>query len=298
MKILITGATSFIGQHVVNAFKNNGDEVFVLLRKKLHSNFLEYPSNIEAYFLSDQPSSEEVLVAIQSISPECIVHIAGKTFDDSDVAGREKTVEANFLFGWHLLNTALECKIPYFLNTGTYWSFGDIADNKPNTLYALMKSNFQKTLEFYASRHFIKSLTLVLYDVYGPNDPRKKILWQLLRAIKDGSSLEVTQGKQKLDFVHIDDVAKGFLLGSRYLISDQSPSFSQYALRTGTLYDLRMVSENMGKILGKTPNIVWGAKPYPRHQIFHANDSIPVLPGWFPKLLEDRLSDLIREDVL
>ena len=264
MKILLTGATSFIGQHVVNAFKNNGDDVFVLRRGKNHSYYLENFLSKKNYLLSNQLSSEEALVAIQSISPKCIVHIAGKMFDDSDILGRDQTIEANFLFGWHLLNAALACKIPYFLNTGTYWSFGNPEDNTPNTLYAVMKSNFQKTLEFYASRGLIKSLTLILYDVYGPKDPRQKILPQLLRAIKDGTALEVTPGKQKLDFVHIDDVAEGYLLGSRYLISDHTPSVSQYALRSGTLYDLLMVSEIVSRLMKKKTKYSLGSKALPR----------------------------------
>lgn len=298
MKFLLTGASSFVGRHVAKAFEDNGDQVFVLLRKKTNSDFSEFPSTQNTYLLSEQPSAEELMLAVQSISPECVVHIAGKSFDENDFSGRNQTVEANFLFGWNLLNAALQSKTPYFLNTGSYWSFGDEDNKNPKTLYAIMKHQFQRTLEFYASRGFLKSMTLVLYDVYGPSDPRKKVLWHLLKAIKDGLVLEMTQGEQKIDFVHVEDVARGFLIGSRLLTSNQSPSVSRYALRTGILYDLRTLAETISLVIKKTPKIVWGAKPYPEHQIFHPDQSIPVLPEWIPKSLSEGLCDLFEENVL
>ena len=298
MKFLLTGATSFVGRHVAKAFEDNGDQVFVLLRKKTNSDFLGFQSGKKAYFLSEQASSEEILLAFQTISPECVVHIAGKNFDENDFSGRDQTVEANFLFGWNLLNAALQSKTPYFLNTGSYWSFGDEDNKNPKTLYAIMKHQFQKTLEFYASRGFLKAMTLVLYDVYGPSDPRKKVLWHLLKAIKDGSVLEMTQGEQKIDFVHVEDVARGFLIGSRLLTRNQSPSISRYALRTGILYDLRTLSEKISLFMKKTPKIVWGAKPYPEHQIFHPDQSIPVLPEWAPKSLSEGLRSLFEDSAL
>lgn len=295
MKFLLTGATSFVGKHVAKAFEDNGDEVFLLLRKKTNANFPEFSSIQKTYLISEKPSTEELILAFQSISPECVIHIAGKNYDENDFSGRNQTIEANFLFGWNLLNAALQSKTPYFLNTGSYWSFGDENNHRQKTLYAIMKHQFQRTLEFYASRGLLKSMTLVLYDVYGPSDPRKKVLWHLIQAIKDGSVLEMTQGEQKIDFVHVEDVARGFLIGSHLLPSDQIPSVSQYALRTGVLYDLRTLEEKISLIMKKTSKVIWGAKPYPANQIFNPDQSIPVLPGWIPKNLSEGLRDLFEE---
>ena len=295
MNILIAGATGFIGQHVAEAFYRSDNQVGILYRNGSVAKIHNLPSEICVYHISENPSPEEIESAVREASPECLIHLAGNTYDESTIFGRNQTLQANFLLGWNLLNAVLENSVPYFINTGTYWSYGK-NHTEPNTLYALLKSEFQRILEFHASQDKLKVLTLVLYDVYGPNDPRNKILSILFDAIRNNSLVEMTSGEQQLDLVYIDDVAQGYVAGVHLLKEVSFPNMSQYALRTGELHSLRSIVDSISSVTGKVVNVEWGRKPYLKHQIFRPIQSIPILPNWEPRDLTTGLMDMARKE--
>ena len=55
-------------------------------------------------------------------------------------------------------------------------------------------------------------ISLKIFDTYGANDTRKKLLNDLLETYKKKRSLNITSGKQYLDYVHIDDLLKLILM--------------------------------------------------------------------------------------
>ena len=73
------------------------------------------------------------------------------------------------------------------------------------SLYAATKQAFTDLLVFYAEVEGLAVHTLELMDTYGPGDPRAKLIPFLLRAGAEGTTVEMTDGTQLIDLVHVDD---------------------------------------------------------------------------------------------
>lgn len=296
MKILISGASSYIGRYVTEAFLNEGDLVYTLYRDTINTSLHPLHKEVKPIIVSKSNLSVDIYEAIKATSPQCIIHLGGATFNENEFLGRNQTLEANFHFGWHLLNAALQNSVSYFINAGSFWSYGDVHLPKPNSLYSFSKLEFQKFLEYYADAQQLKVISLVLFDVYGPFDPRNKVLNVILESMKNNASIEMTGGEQFLDLVHVEDVANGFVKASRLITNELTPNISQFSLRSGTLYNLRSIVEIVSRVSGKKIDVQWGSKPYQKNQIFQPIQSITTLPNWSAKQLTDGLTDIIMNN--
>ena len=61
---------------------------------------------------------------------------------------------------------------------------GNLMSMNPNSLYSATKSSFQPILDYYAQYFSFNIITLILMDVYGPNDPRNKLIPTLIQTAK------------------------------------------------------------------------------------------------------------------
>ncbi len=92
-----------------------------------------------------------------------------------------------------------------FVNTGTVWQHFDAAPYSPVSLYAATKQAFADILVFYGEVAGLSVHTIELMDTYGRDDPRAKLIPFLLRAGAEGTTVEMTDGTQLIDLVHVDD---------------------------------------------------------------------------------------------
>ena len=82
----------------------------------------------------------------------------------------------------------------------------------------IVKQLDQEILSYYVKAHSIRAVTLIPYDIYGPNDWRGRLTLALWRAAA-GKTIDMTPGEQLLDFVHVSDVINAYILAQK-LIDD------------------------------------------------------------------------------
>ena len=103
--------------------------------------------------------------------------------------------------------------VPYFINTGTYWQHyvrSESSTYSPSCFYAATKQSFQDIIKYYTDSNLIKSITLKLFDTYGPVDLRKDITI-LSEAQQNNNKIAMTSGEQLIDLVYITDVVRAYL---------------------------------------------------------------------------------------
>ena len=100
------------------------------------------------------------------------------------------------------------------MNTGTVWQHFDAAPYSPVSLYAATKQAFADVFVFYAEVQGLAVHTLELMDTYGPDDPRASCSPSSC-APRDGHAVELTDGTQLIDLVHVDDAARALLATAR-----------------------------------------------------------------------------------
>jgi CDP-3, 6-dideoxy-D-glycero-L-glycero-4-hexulose-4-reductase len=280
---LITGSTGYIGGKLAVHLADQGWHISLLVRpgvdKSLHPhldkcNWYEYDGTVNS------------LHKISIDSNKCVVfHLAAyasvkKEFDSIDLL-----IESNILLGMHLLSFMQYKNLSHIIFTETYWQFDKYGNDNPNTLYAATKMAFSNILK-YSSKHGINSTCLVLYDVYGLDDDRPKLINHLLKERLSKGVIKLSSGKQIMDYIHIDDVLKAFHLVAESMLSSDDIAYSRFAVRSMKEKTLKEYVEIILSNINANYKVRWGAIDYPKYQIMSpwlpSQNHSP--PGWVPKI--------------
>ena len=218
-RILVTGATGFIGSYVVRFLVTGGHHVSVLTRSSVSSVYL--PEGVEQ-MVGDMRDQVSLRRAVQGV--DTIVHLAGTAFGPRvSTADPLGAAEVNLWGTLVLLEEARLAGVKRFLFASTCMVYGDApapftptSAVQPQTPYALQKYQCELTLKQYAKLYGMETLSLRLFNVYGvgmhETQGWKPVTLIFLERFKQGSLLTVEgDGLQTRDFVHVEDVARAFL---------------------------------------------------------------------------------------
>ena len=278
MKILITGASGFIGSFIVEEALKQGFETWAAVRK---SSSKEYLQDERIHFIELNLSSKAQL--IEQLRPhqfDYVVHAAGVTkclnkadFRRINTEGTKNLVDA-------LLDLQMPLKRFVFLSSLSVFGaikeqlpYDEIREDdtpKPNTEYGRSKLEAERYIDSIGSR--LPYTILRPTGVYGP---REKDYFMMAKSIKQHIDFAVGYQRQDITFVYVTDVVQAVFLalekgetGRKYFLSDgqvyQSTTFSDliheelgrpWWLRiTAPVWVLRVVTffgEYIGHITGK-----------------------------------------------
>lgn len=281
-KVLVTGGTGFLGTNLVKKLADLGYETHVIVRKNSSQEeirSLEVSVFIHVYDQSIQSMKE----IFENASPDIVVHLASLFISEHNADDIDELFKSNILFGTHLLEAMKQMNVKYLINTGTNWQNYCGSDYSPVNLYAATKEAFEDIAKFYTQSTSIKMITLRLYDTYGPNDKRPKILSLFNKIAQTGEYLDMSPGDQLLGFVHIDDIVDAFL-GAIELIALKEEHYQEvFFLNPDNYYSLKEVAKIYEEVKVVRLNINWGLRQYRNREVmkpFEGNR----LPGWRPKI--------------
>jgi nucleoside-diphosphate-sugar epimerase len=278
-KLLITGATGFIGRHLLAALDGSDFEVHAIVRpssKPLHLP----PSQIHLY----TGHIQELLTILANVKPDMVIHLGAHLAAEQSTDNIDDFLNANIGFGTHLLEAMRQCRISRILNIGTYYQQGTLRPTRPVNLYAATKQAFSTLLDFYGANYDISILTLILGHVYGPNESETKIISSLIQAILTGKTIPLSSGEQWLPLIHVNDIVSGVLTGINHL-ADQPLRISQeYTLAPPQSWQLRTIVPLLEQLLNKPAFIEWGARPLEPNAFLEPWEPGPVCPDWQPAL--------------
>lgn len=287
-RVLLTGATGFVGAHLARALAKAGCEVHVLARGTSDLAGAGIDRIATAHRVDD--TTESVIAALRAAQPELVYHLASLFIAEHKSEQVSPLIDSNLRFPTQLLEAMAVTGVKRFVNTGTAWQHYEGDDAV--CLYAATKTAFEALLDWYVSAHGIKALTLKLYDTYGPDDRRPKLFALLAKAARNGTAMSFSPGEQKLDPVHIDDVSAAFLRAGA-LTGEGPPRHERYAVTTGQPIKLRELIELYQKVKGVTINIEWGGRPYRAREVMEPWSGGATVPGWRAKIaLADGIKSL------
>ena len=277
MKILITGASGFIGSFIVEEALRQGFETWAAVRR---SSSREYLQDERIHFIELNLSSKEQLVEqLRGQEFDYVVHAAGvtKCLDKRDFHRINTEGTKNLV----LALQELQMPLKRFVFVSSLSIFGAIKEQqpydeiretdtpRPNTAYGRSKLEAE---QFLATTTTLPYIILRPTGVYGP---REKDYFIMAKSIKQHSDFAVGYKRQDITFVYVSDVVQAVFLalekgqtGRKYFLSDgqvyQSTTFSDliheelgrpwWIRITAPVWVLRVVTffgEYIGRMTGK-----------------------------------------------
>lgn len=283
---LVTGATGYLGSHLVRRLVADGREVYAVVRPTSDRKRLGEGVTCFEY----DGSAASCRNAVEKVGFDraiTLYHLAAETKlnRDQDPDAAVKLVEANVMFGVHMIEAVRRAgreleSGPHVVNAGSYWQFEGDGIEGVRTLYAASKSAFQKILAHYVEADRLTAISLIFFDIYGERDWRKKLLPTLFDAAESESKLGLTPGLQKVDFVHVDDAVDALIAADAV----RESRHRQYAVNSNSQVTLKELVACVERVAGRRIEADWGARRYPAHQIMEPVSSLPRLPGWSPNV--------------
>jgi nucleoside-diphosphate-sugar epimerase len=273
----ITGATSFVGRHLVRALLERGWTVHALARPSPTPRWsLAAPGLVwHAY----DGSLESVETAVAAGRPQVAIHLASVFRAEHQSSDITPLIEANLLLGTQLAEALVRHDCRLLVNTGTAWQHFQDRPYDPVNLYAATKQALQDILEYFVQAKQLRVITLKLYDTYGPEDDRPKILRLLQDAAATGKELALSPGEQRLNMVYIDDVSAAFLQATDRLMSGRCGGQESYAVAAAETVSLRELVGLVQEVLGRPIAARWGIRPYRAREVMVPWKG-PTLPDW------------------
>lgn len=287
---IITGASGYIGSHLTEYLVNKGWNVNVILRPSSSLTLLDNVKDRIGVYRFDG-DTESLSGYMRRIKADVVFHVAA-TIRYSQI---EDVIRGNVEFGTQILESMVNSDTRLIVSTGSYWQNQDgSADYHPVDLYASTKEAFEKILQYYVEVKCIRAITLRLFDVYGEDDKRPKLLNLLCDIAGTTKSIDVSPGEQMMDMVHVSDVCSAYLSAFELLLSDNTITNDIFGVFTNNRVPLKQMISMLGNTLGKKINVNFGAKPYKQMEVMNPTKSYKVLPNWHVNVSLDEGLELIK----
>jgi 2-alkyl-3-oxoalkanoate reductase len=245
MKVLVTGASGFLGSHVAEQLSREGHDVRALVRKSSNRDFLERLERIE-FAYGGVEDAEKVAEAVKGV--DAIVHSAGlvkarsaEEFHRTNVEGTRNLVEAAKKHA---------PKLRRFVFVSSLTAAGPSLDGVPLegdgagpvTHYGRSKLDAERVV--LAAKDTIPVTILRPSIIYGPRDHEILVFF---KSVKTGVLPTIGKGDSTMSMVFGSDCAEACVKA----ISADVPSGSIYFVDDGEPYRFQTMVEGIEEALGK-----------------------------------------------
>lgn len=288
MKLLVTGATGFVGATVVRRALAAGHSVAALLRDPARSGRLApFLDDVEVH-PADLRDDARVEAAISVAKPDAVIHSAWAGVANS---ARNDTAQIyeNIAPTCRLLELAARGGVSKFVGVGSQGEYGPLnrviseTDRPaPTTLYGVSKLATAMLCEKMAEQLGISFAWLRLFSTYGPGDSDVWMIPSIIGQLLRGERPRTTLGTQLWDYLYIDDVADGILAAA--IATEATGLFN---LGSGKPVQVRWIIEQLRELVAPDADIGFGEIAFRPDQVMHMEADISRLKRlahWAPEV--------------
>lgn len=321
-RILITGATGYIGSTLSAKLAREGYDLTVCGRDPMKLEFLKTvlnkingekinknKHNFVNLELTDSKQVEKFLEENRNI--DGVIHLAGLNSNTQSITHPQETYNTNLFGSFNLINSMLNKGIRkiVFISTGsTYGRIQNTAmiDERlaqhPETPYAKSKVMAERIIEDYKV-YDLQSVILRLFNVAGANSKQDltigtNVVSLIMNRLKNGTEFVLNgnrhhtpDGTSIRDFLHINDACEAIISSIKYLLTQKNSGL--YNVGSGEGTSLGKIIDLSEKVSGQKLNI--RVNPTPQYEppiLTVDNTRIRTELGWEPKLdIKNIISD-------
>jgi len=275
-KVMVTGASGFVGAAAVRALLDQGDEVVAIVQPGLSAKRLDgLPVSRVTLDLDDSAAVERKL---GEVHPEAILHAAWYTNPQDYLTS--PLALASLHATTSLFQAAARQRCRRFVGIGTCLEYGrsdrprhESDACEPRTLYAACKLSAWLVCRALAEQAGVSATWARLFYLYGPDENPGRVLPALVAALRADQAFPMTEGSQVRDYLHIDDAGRALAL----LCRRECDGVVNVA--SGQPTAVRDFAQTVGGILGAESQIRLGEIPMRRDEEMFVVADIARLRG-------------------
>lgn len=208
MKIAVTGASGFIGKHVLNCLQKENADIVAISR--MASNLSDYKGRVQIVEADIYDDSVDFFSVIGQ--PDVLIHLAWDGLQNYKSLGH---FEVELPRQYHFLKRMVNSGLKSVLVTGTCFEYGmqrgclteDMPGN-PTNPYGFAKDALRKQLTFLQNSIPFNLTWARLFYLYGEGQATSSLFTQLRNAVSNADTVfNMSGGEQLRDFQSVEQVA-------------------------------------------------------------------------------------------
>lgn len=266
MRVLLTGATGFIGSHVARELLRRGHEVHATLRPGADRRRI---ADLDA--LRVHPGGIDEV----PVRPDLAVSLAWIATPGKYLTSPENR---DCLEATRRLLARLECRA---VVAGTCFEFDtslgrlrEDSPTKPTTLYAQCKDELRREVERRPDSAWVR-----FFYQYGPWEDERRLVPSVIRSLLRGEEAKISPGGQARDFLHVEDVA------SAVCAVAESRLAGCVNIGSGEAPTVKEIAAAIGEAVGRPELLRFGAVPYYEGEpmLIVADNAVLRSTSWAPR---------------
>jgi nucleoside-diphosphate-sugar epimerase len=297
MRLLLTGASGFVGATTLRFALEAGHEVAAVVRPGSAARRLAPYAGRFTRIDTDLRHVENLTAAMREQQTDAVLHLAWSGVENA-ARFDHRQISDNIEVACSLLEAATAASVGAFIGMGSQGEYGagstmtEDAFPTPTTLYGAAKvATFYLTRQL-AAQAKIRHAWLRLFSTYGPDDNDGWLIPTLITDMLAARRPRTTLGTQFWDWLHVDDVARGILA-----VATTPTAEGIFNLGSGDAVRVREMVETIRDLAAPGMELVFGEIPFRPDQVMFMQADIRRLrevTGWTPLIaIKDGLPGVV-----
>jgi nucleoside-diphosphate-sugar epimerase len=259
-RVIVTGATGFVGANLARRLVNDGHDVHILVRPGYVTWRIEGLGSAITPHVVDLIDGQVVAELVSQISPSWVFHLAAYGAYPCQTS-MTRMVQTNILGTTNLVEACTQAGVEALVSAGSSSEYGakdhppaESDSTDPNSAYAVTKLSATLACRELARSSGMRIATLRLYSVFGPFEEPTRLFPTLVVRGLGGELPPLANPRTAHDFVFVDDVVDAFVLAASRAHTEAGAIFN---VGTGTQSSLADVMDLACRVLSIPARPAW-----------------------------------------